>query len=98
MTPSIALVFISSSANHGFRFSLDPNNKNEKNLTDFEETKEVWGRQVLICNNMIYKYKRSFFFSRLTNMVKHPYRGLYLGEQTFWKALRITFGNKLASV
>ena len=77
---------------------MDPNNKNEKNLTDFEETKEVWGRQVLIYNNMIYKYKRSFFFSRLTKMVKHPYRGLYLGEQTFWKALRITFGNKLASV
>ena len=47
---------------------------------------------------IIILFIRIFFFYRLTNMVKHPYRGLYLGEQTFWKAIRITFGNKLASV
>jgi len=40
---------------------------------------------------------RQLFFFRLNTMVKHPYRGLYLGEQTFWKAIRTTYGNKLAS-
>ena len=51
----LRLVF-SDSIHHQFvisklqlsRSSLDSNNKNEKNLRDFEETKEVWGRQV--CN------------------------------------------------
>merc|ERR1719471_703052 len=30
----------------------------------------------------------------LESSVRHPYKGLYRGEQVFWKALRITFGNK----
>ena len=38
-------------------------------------------------------YQISKYFS-LESSVRHPYKGLYRGEQVFWKALRITFGNK----
>lgn len=33
-------------------------------------------------------------WGRLDSMVTHPYKGLYIGEQVFWKALRMAFGNQ----
>ena len=47
MTPRQVVVY---SYFQWFRSSMDSNNKNDKNLKDFEETKELWERQVFSYN------------------------------------------------
>ena len=34
-------------------------------------------------------------YSRLQQLVAHPYKFLYTGEQIFWKSIRLTFGNRV---
>lgn len=33
-------------------------------------------------------------WSRLQTLVRHPCKFLYIGEQIFWRSIRLTFGNK----
>ena len=41
---------------------MDSNNKNDKNLKDFEETKELWDRQVFSYNLIMIRPCQQYFF------------------------------------